>query len=105
MDLVTTAIAAFHHWRGARPERVEILTGGLRNAMVRVDEWVIRFYLHDALVCEREAAVLRLLAGESPVPELVHASTGNSPTPARRSRISGCCSATSATIARGSSKR
>ncbi len=69
---VAAAVHAFEQWSGRRAEHVDVLVGGLRNSMVRVDEWIVRTYIADPSAVEREVVVLRLLAGVAPVPQLEH---------------------------------
>jgi aminoglycoside phosphotransferase (APT) family kinase protein len=59
-----------------------VMTGGLINAMYRVelegfeDPLVLRFYSQDPSACQKEVDLHRLVAGWVPVPEILYAATG-----------------------------
>jgi aminoglycoside phosphotransferase (APT) family kinase protein len=58
-----------------------VMTGGLINAMYRVevegfeDPLVLRFYARDRAACQKEVDLHRLVAGSVPVPEILYAAT------------------------------
>jgi aminoglycoside phosphotransferase (APT) family kinase protein len=90
-------IDAVHHEATGRPDIAGILhrafpghavrscavmTGGLINAMYRVevagfeDPLVLRLYARDRAACQKEVDLHRLVAGCVPVPEILYAATG-----------------------------
>jgi aminoglycoside phosphotransferase (APT) family kinase protein len=66
-------------WRGSRPvARVDTLDGGLMNRNYKFrfadsrEAFVLRLFDRDASACAKEAAVLRLVGGDVPVPRALH---------------------------------
>ncbi len=70
---------------GGRVLAAQRLTGGLRNASFRLrldsaaEDFVLRIYEHDPVLCQKELDVMRLVAGSVPVPEVVYAEPAGSP--------------------------
>jgi aminoglycoside phosphotransferase (APT) family kinase protein len=74
-----TVEALLAGWRGSRRVAdVRPLEGGLRNRNYRVqftdsrNAFVLRFFDRDPTACAKEAAVLALVHGEVPVPDVLH---------------------------------
>jgi aminoglycoside phosphotransferase (APT) family kinase protein len=71
---------------GCRVLEMELLGGGLRNTNYRLrldraehQETVLRLYTADAGACARESALLRRVAGQVPVPEVLRSMPKASP--------------------------
>ena len=78
LDDATLARLLAPRWPNARIQSAERMSGGLANTNYRVtlvgreEPLVLRVYTREPESCAREAALLRLVAGAVPVPEVLH---------------------------------